>query len=242
MTNDNKSIDLFKKKAIKPAWKNASDFESAISGVVKTHMDSGLYFFEFLGVKIRKHPCDLITIQEMITKLRPDNIIETGGGYGGSAVFYTMIADYLDLPGHVYSIELLPYDLDPMERLVKKFNGRLKYLQKAMSVGFSVIDDILIPETKGKNNLVLLDSYHGGEYVFMEMEMYSQFVQPGGYMIVEDTCLSGNPVWGKYPKTMNGPMEAVDRFIGMYDNWVIDRSCEKHLTTYNPRGFLRRIG
>ena len=242
MTNENKSIDLFEKQKIKPAWKNASDFESAIGGLVKTHMDSGLYFFEFLGVKIRKNPCDLMTIQEMITKLRPDNIIETGGGFGGSAVFYAMIMDYLDLPGKVYTADLLVYNLDPMERFAKKFKGRLKYFQKAMSIGFSVIDNTLVPEVGGKNNLVLLDSYHGAEYVFTEMEVYSQFVQPGGYMVVEDTCLSGHPVWGKYPKTMKGPMEAVDRFIGMYDNWVIDRSCEKHLMTYNPRGYLRRIG
>jgi len=45
----------------------------------------------WLGVPVLTNPFDLFIIQELIFKLQPDFIIETGTAHGGSALFYASI-------------------------------------------------------------------------------------------------------------------------------------------------------
>jgi cephalosporin hydroxylase len=59
-------------------------------------------------------------------------------------------------------------------------------------------------------------------------------------MIVEDTHAGnpGHPIKWKYDN--KGSYEAVEAFLKMNDDFEIDWRCEKHLMTFNPRGYLRR--
>ena len=45
------------------------------------------YNFEWAGIPIIKFPNDLMVLQEIISKVQPDVIIETGVAHGGSVVF-----------------------------------------------------------------------------------------------------------------------------------------------------------
>jgi cephalosporin hydroxylase len=60
----------------------------------------------------------------------------------------------------------------------------------------------------------------------------------GSYMIVEDSNVNGHPV---FPDHGPGPMEALDEFMKSSTNFEIDKSREKHLITFNPKGYLKRI-
>ena len=89
----------------------------------------------------------------------------------------------------------------------------------------------------GKNTLVILDSIHTKEHVLDELNIYSRFIKPNGYIIVEDTNLNGHPVrndWG------DGPMEAVNEFLIQNSDFMIDSTKEKFLMTFNPRGYLKK--
>ena len=56
-------------------------------------------------------------------------------------------------------------------------------------------------------------------------------------LIVEDTHIDGNPDFGNFGP---GPHEAVIEFLKEHPEFESDRSKERFLMTFNPRGFLRR--
>lgn len=78
--------------------------------------------------------------------------------------------------------------------------------------------------------MVSLDSDHKRDHVLKEMELYSEFVQVGSYMIVEDTGLRGP-----------GPGRAVQEFLSSREDFVQDRTREKFLYTGFPGGFPKRV-
>jgi cephalosporin hydroxylase len=56
---------------------------------------------------------------------------------------------------------------------------------------------------------------------------------------VEDTNINGHPVYKAFGP---GPMEAVQDFLKERDDFEVDRSREKFLFTFNPGGWLRKLG
>lgn len=59
----------------------------------------------FLGIKTEKCPLDLWLYQELIFKLKPDLIIETGTRFGGSALFFASMCDLVG-KGLVVTIDI----------------------------------------------------------------------------------------------------------------------------------------
>lgn len=232
---------VFKKDRLEELQKTANAF-------LKEYMDSKLFLHHsFLGINCVKNPFDLMLFQEIIYRLKPENIIETGGGFCGSAFFYAMIMELLGLPGKVYTCERLTYNLYPTIETIQKrqiTSNRIVYFKDAFSIDQELL--LYLKEKIGdKNNLVILDSDHQESYTLIEMMYYEKFVQPGGYMIVEDTCLSNHPCKEKYSMTWKGPWESVEKFLKLPDQigrWVQDRSCDlKYILTNNPGGYLRKI-
>jgi cephalosporin hydroxylase len=70
------------------------------------------------------------------------------------------------------------------------------------------------------------------------MRLYSRFVTPGSYLVVEDTNVNGHP---SFPAHGPGPWEAVQEFLASTDAFEVDRNCERFLLTFNPGGWLRRV-
>jgi len=92
---------------------------------------------------------------------------------------------------------------------------------------------------KGARAVVILDSDHHKQHVLNELRLYSRFVSPGSYLIVHDTSHNGHPLKTSYGA---GPMEAVEEFLAENRSIVSDRSREKFIMTFSPKGFLKRIG
>ena len=118
--------------------------------------------------------------------------------------------------------------------------------QKFVRVAYPSSSSLLVyKQIKGivgdaKRNMVLLDSWHEKEHVKKEMARYSPFVSIGSYMIIEDTHANGHPVPWEHDN--DGPYEAVEDWLKLHgDYWVDDYECEKHLMTFNPKGYLKRI-
>ena len=53
------------------------------------------YNFSWLGRPIIQYPQDIIAMQEIIWKVKPDLIIETGIAHGGSLIFYASMLELL---------------------------------------------------------------------------------------------------------------------------------------------------
>jgi len=56
---------------------------------------------------------------------------------------------------------------------------------------------------------------------------------------LHDTSHNGHPLKTSYGE---GPMEAVEEFLAENRSFVSDRSREKFIMTFSPKGFLKRIG
>jgi cephalosporin hydroxylase len=184
----------------------------------------------WLGVPIAKCPLDLWVYQEIISETKPDVIIETGTAYGGSALFLASMCDLLNR-GRILTI-------DVTEQPGRPQHERIQYLS-----GSSTSDEIIstvksLIKTEDRV-MVILDSDHRAEHVRQELEVYSQLVSVNCYLIVEDTNVNGNPVM---PLHGAGPMEAVEEFTNTQGSFVLDREREKFFMTFNPKGYLRRIG
>ena len=187
----------------------------------------------WLGVPAQKCPLDLWVYQEILCQLKPELIIECGTAKGGSSLFLASICDFLG-NGKVLSI-----DIDGSAK--KPGHERINYL-----VGSSTSREIVEEAEKaaeGKSPvMVILDSDHKKDHVLKEMEIYSRFVTPSSYLIVEDTNLNGNPLNADlYPEYSPGPMEAVNEFLASNEGFTADRSKEKYYLTFNPKGYLKRI-
>ena len=57
------------------------------------------YHFEWLGLPIIQYPQDIIETQQLIWKIQPDLIIETGIARGGSLIFYASILELISQCG-----------------------------------------------------------------------------------------------------------------------------------------------
>ena len=190
----------------------------------------------WFGIPCWKLPMDAFVIQELIVRLRPEYIIETGTAKGGSAMFYASICELLG-EGSVITIDInLQYNESLNEMGRYEWTDRIRFVHGGSTNPLTY--DEVYAIARGKRNMVILDSWHTKEHVLKEMAMYSKLVPKGSYMIVEDTHSNGHPVpwkWG------DGPFEAVEEWLSVHgSDWEIDYECEKHLFTFNPKGYLKR--
>jgi cephalosporin hydroxylase len=181
------------------------------------------------GHQILKCPMDMWIYQELIWKIKPDYIIETGTFRGGSALY---LAHLFDLQGQGEVITI-----DVMERPNRPEHDRIHYLIGSSSDAeiFSQVQSMI---GENKKVMVVLDSDHSRDHVFKEMQLWHGMVSQDSYMIVEDSNVNGYPV---RPDFGPGPMEAISDFLQTNNMFKIDISQEKFLMTQNPRGYLKKI-
>lgn len=197
----------------------------AVEEVCHQWEDNLIFNSTWRGVVCAKNPCDAWVYQELIGKLKPDLIIETGSFKGGSAL---MLMDFMEIAG-VSNGEILSVDVT---NYTKPKHDRIHWI-----TGSSIAADIVShirSKARGRNVLVILDSDHSYGHVLEELRLYGDLVPKGGYCIVEDTWVNAH--------NGGGPWPAVEEYMndkpGMYE---IDRTGERYLMTNNPKGFLRRL-
>ncbi len=182
----------------------------------------------WMGRKVRKAPTDLIAYQELIYKVRPDVIIETGTGNGGRALFLASICDLLD-HGQVITIGRNPADdID---------HPRVTVVTGAAHTPDAVaqVRAITGPDPKG---LVVLGTRGRKQQMMAEFEAYAPFVPVDSYIVMEETVVNGRPVW---PGFGAGPAEALNHLLVTHGEFIVDRSMEKYALTLNPGGYLKRV-
>lgn len=204
-------------------------FQAIYYGSEDAHPDNRTYRVTWLGYEMFKCPLDLWIYQEIITRQKPDLIVETGTYRGGSALY---LASLCDLVGHGAVVTV---DLDTTWAAQRPRHPRITYLSGS-SVDPAIVKEVHARAAR-RNTMVILDSDHRRDHVLAELRAYHDLVAPGGYLIVEDTNINGHPA---YPGFGPGPWEAVDDFLRENTAFAVDAASERLLMTMNPRGFLRR--
>lgn len=220
------------------------------------------YSFTYLGRPIIQQPEDMIRIQELIWKIKPDLIIETGIAHGGSLIYYASMMALLDYSeGHliknVSGREVIGIDIEirshnkiaikehPLSHLITMIEG-------------SSIDNNIIKQVKEKYGyhnkaMIFLDSNHTKEHVLKELELYSKFVSIDSYIIACDGYIKELVGKDNAPRTeldwdYNNPKQAALEFVKNNPNFIIEEpefqfnegSVNRWLS-YFSGGFIKRI-
>ena len=207
------------------------------------------YNFSWLGRPIIQYPQDMIAMQELIWKVKPDLIIETGIAHGGSLIFTASMLTLLETCGEIENGLVLGIDIDIREHNKKAIQDHPMSKKITMFEGSSVSDQMIKKVNdfakKGKRIMVILDSNHTHDHVLAELEAYANLVSKDSYCIIFDTVIEDMPdnsfpnrPWGKG----NNPKTAVWKYLKTHSEFEIDESVQnKQLITVAPDGYLKRI-
>ncbi|MBV8980190.1 MAG: class I SAM-dependent methyltransferase [Acidimicrobiia bacterium] len=184
----------------------------------------------WLGRPVWQNPLDAWALQEAIVHDGVDLVIECGTNRGGSAYYMASVFDLIGR-GRVITIDV--------ESLADFQHDRIEFL-KGSSVDPELIAAVRarVDELAPSRTMVLLDSDHAGPHVLRELELYSEFVPIGGYVVVQDGCIDELAIMRD---DRPGPLWALRQFIANDPNFEIDEARSgRYLLSHSPSGWLRR--
>jgi cephalosporin hydroxylase len=229
------------------------------------------YNFSWLGRPIIQYPQDIVAVQELIWRVRPDVIIETGIAHGGSLILSASILallDYCDAdrPQNAIGISkshrrVIGIDID-----IRKHNrtaieahplSHKITLLEGSSIDAAIVERVREIAAASRSVMVLLDSNHTHDHVARELRAYAPLVTIGSYCVVFDTVIEHLPKEA-YPNKPwapgNNPLTAVNEFLtyaasgslsdatGHPISFVADEQIDSKLQISSaPRGYLRRV-
>jgi cephalosporin hydroxylase len=227
------SADAF--RAVSDAWLKI--------GWVAKH----IYGFTWMGRPIIQLPDDLVRIQEVIYRVKPDVIVETGIAHGGSLIFYASLCKAMDC-GRVVGVdvEIRPHnkkaiDAHPLRPFITTIEGS--------SIDADIVARVRDLIKPGEKVLVLLDSDHSKRHVLAELEAYAPLVTPGSYIVATDGIMEvlhdaprGRPEWKS-----DNPAVAADEFLAQNPAFIreeppfpFNEGLVGWRITHWPRAFLKR--
>ena len=206
-----------------------------------------VYGFSWMGRPVIQLPEDLLRVQEMIWRVRPDVIVETGVAHGGSLVFYASLFAAMG-NGRVIGVDVeirqdnrIAIESHPLAQRIALIEGS--------SVDPCTVDSVRAAIRPGESVLVVLDSNHARAHVASELEAYAPMVTPGSYIVACDGIMAqltgaprSAPDW-----SWNNPLSAIDGFLATHPAFAQEEPAfpfnegkVRQRVTYWPRCFLRR--
>lgn len=246
-------IESFQKEVsenIKSLGNNAGLRELSLQWIKESARHKWTYNFSWLGRPIIQYPNDIVAMQEIIWKVKPDIIIETGIAHGGSLIFSASMLALLDLcEGKIMSgRRVVGVDVDIRAHNRKEIEAhpladRITMIEGS-SIDESVIREVWNLVDQKQKVLVCLDSNHTNDHVLAELRAYAPMVSPGSYCVVFDTIIEDMPaemfpdrLWGPG----NNPKTAVWEFLKQNPGFSIDYDFDNKLqVSVAPNGYLKR--
>ncbi|MFN7714569.1 MAG: cephalosporin hydroxylase family protein, partial [Pseudanabaenaceae cyanobacterium] len=180
-------------KEIDTQGQNESLRTSGISFLETANPFKYSYHFEWLGRPIIQYPQDVVAMQELIWKVQPDLIIETGIAHGGSLIFSASMLELNAICGGCQDAEVLGLDIDIRAHNREAIEAHPMFKRISMIQGSSIAPEV-IEQVKAKAAgkqmiLVCLDSNHTHAHVLAELEAYAPLTSVGSYCVVFDTLI-----------------------------------------------------
>ncbi len=218
------------------------------------------YHFEWQGRPIIQYPQDIVAMQELIWRVNPDLIIETGIAHGGSLIFSASMLALLDMRDAIESGEMIDPRVSQRKVLgididirahnrqaieTHPMSSRIQMIEGSSSEP-EIIEQIRGIASGYQEILVCLDSNHTHDHVLAELEAYAPLVSAGSYCVVFDTVIEDmradmfpDRPWGPG----DNPKTAVWEYLKNHPEFEVDVSIQqKLLISVAPDGYLRRTG
>jgi cephalosporin hydroxylase len=206
-----------------------------------------VYTFSWMGRPIIQLPEDMVRIQEVIYRIKPDVIIETGIAHGGSLIYYASLCKAME-KGRVIGVDI---EIRPHNRKAIEAHELFPYLTliEGSSTSPEIIERVHAQIEEGEVVLVILDSCHTKAHVLDELEAYAPLVAAGSYVVVTDGLMQdlhdvphGNANW-----VWDNPRIAAAEFVACHPEFVVEKpgwtfneSELKENITHWPGAYLRR--
>lgn len=205
------------------------------------------YTFAWMGRPIIQLPEDMVRTQEVIYRVKPDVIIETGVAHGGSLIFYASLFKAMG-KGRVIGVDI---EIRPHNRKAIEGHELAGYI--TLVEGSSTAPDVVSAVKKmvrpGETVLVILDSNHTKQHVADELAAYHDLITPGSYIVATDGSMKdlydvprGSPDW-----EWNHPTAAAAEFAQRHPEFALEQPAwpfsESDLTeniTHWPGAWLRK--
>lgn len=205
------------------------------------------YTFSWFGRPIIQLPEDMIRVQEVLYRVRPDVIVETGVAHGGSLIYYATLCKALGC-GRVIGVDV---EIRPQNRAAIEAHemSPLITLIEGNSVSPQVVRKVESLIRPGEKVLVLLDSCHTRAHVAAELEAYHRLVSIDSYLVATDGVMQdvamvprGQEAWRE-----DNPTQAAAEFARKHPEfelaqppWPFNESELKSNVTHWPGAWLRR--
>ncbi|WP_413295488.1 cephalosporin hydroxylase family protein [Synechococcus sp. MIT S9452] len=206
-----------------------------------------VYGFSWLGRPIIQLPEDMIRIQEVIYDLQPDVIIETGVAHGGSLIFYASLCTAIG-KGRVVGIDIEIRNHNRLAIEEHRLSPLIKLIEGS-SVDENIFSQVKSMVSASDKVLVLLDSNHTKSHVLAELNLYSQLVTSGSYIVACDGIMkqvTGAPRTNKDWEWDN-PLSAIADFLETNPSFKLEEPFRPfnegsiaERVTYWPNAYLRK--
>ena len=246
--NENDPIAEFfaeREAAIRQMGSDSSLRDKSIAWMLHADQYKYTYNFTWMGRPIIKFPSDMVIQQELMWKIKPDLVIETGIAHGGSVIFSASMMEMMGIDGEVVGIDV---DIRKHNRDAIESHPMAKRI--TMYEGDSVAEEMVERvrrHTVGKRTvMVMLDSLHSHAHVYKELLAYAPMTTVGSYCVLPDTFIEFFPK-GYYSGTRpwdvgDNPYTAMKQYLSETDLFEIDRELtSKAMITETIDGYLKRV-
>lgn len=205
------------------------------------------YTFSWMGRPIIQLPEDMIRMQEVIFRIKPDVIVETGVAHGGSLIFYSSLCKAME-KGRVIGvdIEIRPHNRKAIE---EHFLFDRIDLIEGSSTAPETIEQVRSMIDPDETVLVILDSNHSYDHVYAELEAYSDLVTKGSYIVATDGIMhdlhdvprgkaewaTDNPTWAARDFSVKHPEFVIEQPAWPFNESELDKN-----VTHWPDAWLKR--
>ena len=206
------------------------------------------YTFSWMGRPVIQLPEDLIRTQEVIYRIKPDVILETGIAHGGSLIFYASLCKAMGR-GRIIGVDI---EIRPHNREAIQEHELFPYI--TLIEGSSIDPEIIGLAKKqikpGETVLVILDSCHSKSHVLSELNAYHELVSPESYIVATDGSMKDltDVPRGKAEWVWDNPTNAGTEFLQSHPEftleqppWPFNESDLRTNITHWPGAWLRRI-
>jgi cephalosporin hydroxylase len=201
----------------------------------------------YAGIPISKFPEDLRTYERILWEARPQVVVEIGVDRGGSAIWLRdrlfdfqryrrgpaprVLAVDVDLAAARANFESLPPEATAGIDLIE---GDIK--------NEAVVAEIHREVPRGVEVLVIEDAAHDADTTLAALQGLAPLVQPGGFYVVEDTCVDIEPLRVD-PRWPRGAGTALEQWLASDTlGRCFRRRCDlqPYGLTCHPGGLLQR--
>lgn len=212
-----------------------------------------VYTFTWMGRPVIQLPEDMVRTQEVLYRLQPDVIVETGIAHGGSLIYYASLCKMFG-KGRVIGVDI---EIRPQNRAALESHEMYDCIEllEGDSNALETVEQVKSMIHPDETVFVMLDGNHTRDHVAQELKNYSPLVTVGSYIVAADGLMQElvglqrfeddrpNDDW-----RTNNPQVAAQQFAKQNPNFILETPefefNESPLTepvTYAPGGWLKRI-